>query len=70
MSHVGIIQKLEDGRILWMKPDGPVILKDTSWVTAEGVTFKAFCESNPLSKKEVSDLISSGVSFKYIQKRR
>ena len=68
MKFVGIVQKLEDGRILWMRPDRPVTLKGTSWVTAVAVSFKAFCESRPLSKEEISDLISSGVSFKYIKK--
>ncbi len=68
MKIIGIVQKLKDGRILWMRPDGPVTLRDTSWVRALGITFKAFCESSPLSKEEISNLISGGISFKYIQK--
>ncbi len=70
MKFIGIVQKLKDGRMLWMRPDGAFTLKDTSWVRALGVSFKAFCESSPLSKEEISNLVISGVSFKYSKGER
>ncbi len=58
---IGMFSKLDDGRILWLRPSGAFTWDGKGWIPATGVGPASALEARLMTDKEIQDLISKGI---------